>query len=127
MNHLKEFARSGHPPTLLSAFLYFDISFMVWVLLGPLGTYVAEDLHLSPAQKGLMAAVPLLGGSLFRLIRLVSGVDEAEARRLFEASGRDVKTAIFMGLTGTDRDEAKRRLDAAGGVLRRALPDLVRR
>jgi N-acetylmuramic acid 6-phosphate etherase len=62
-----------------------------------------------------------------RLIRLVSGVGEEEARRLFEASGRDVKTAIFMGLTGTDREEAKRRLDAAGGVLRRALPDLVRR
>jgi NNP family nitrate/nitrite transporter-like MFS transporter len=68
MSHLREFARSGHPPTLLSAFLYFDISFMIWVLFGPLGTYVAEDLHLSATQKGLMAAVPLLGGSLFRLI-----------------------------------------------------------
>lgn len=68
MSHLKDFARSGHPPTLLSSFLYFDVSFMVWVLLGPLGTYVAEDLHLAPAQKGLLTAVPLLGGSLFRLI-----------------------------------------------------------
>lgn len=68
MSHLRDFARSGHPPTLFSAFLYFDISFMVWVLLGPLGTYISEDLGLSPAQKGLLAAVPLLGGSLFRLI-----------------------------------------------------------
>src|ERR671938_453579 len=41
---------------------------MVWVLLGPLGTYVAEALRLSPAQKGLLVAVPLLGGSLFRLL-----------------------------------------------------------
>ena len=68
MRHLREFARSGHPPTLASAFLYFDVSFMVWVLLGPLGMYVAEGLHLSAAEKGLLAAVPLLGGSLFRLI-----------------------------------------------------------
>lgn len=68
MSHLKDFARSGHPPTLLSSFLYFDVSFMVWVLLGPLGTYVAEDLHLAPAQKGLLTAIPLLGGSFFRLI-----------------------------------------------------------
>jgi NNP family nitrate/nitrite transporter-like MFS transporter len=68
VSHLKDFARSGHPPTLLSAFLYFDVSFMVWVLLGPLATYIAEDLHLGPAQKGMLTALPLLGGSLFRLV-----------------------------------------------------------
>jgi NNP family nitrate/nitrite transporter-like MFS transporter len=68
MQHLRDFARSGHPRTLIAAFLYFDVSFMVWVLMGPLGTYIAEDLRLSPAQKGLLTAIPLLGGSLFRLI-----------------------------------------------------------
>lgn len=68
MGHLREFGRSGHPPTLLSAFLYFDVSFMVWVLLGPLGTYISEELQLSPAAKGMLAAIPLLGGSLFRLV-----------------------------------------------------------
>ena len=41
---------------------------MVWVLLGALGAYVASDLGLSPLQKGLMVAVPPLGGSAFRLI-----------------------------------------------------------
>ena len=30
----RSFLKSGHAPTLLSAFLYFDLSFMVWVLLG---------------------------------------------------------------------------------------------
>lgn len=68
MSHIRDFARSGHPPTLLSAFLYFDISFAIWVLLGPLGSYIARDLDLSDAQKGLLVAVPLLGGSLFRLV-----------------------------------------------------------
>lgn len=32
--HLSEFRRAGHWPTLLSAFVYFDVSFMVWVLMG---------------------------------------------------------------------------------------------
>ena len=42
---LKDFAKSGHPPTLLSAFLYFDISFMVWVLIGVLGVHIADVSH----------------------------------------------------------------------------------
>jgi NNP family nitrate/nitrite transporter-like MFS transporter len=62
------FLRSGHWPTLLSAFLYFDVSFMVWVLLGALGNYVAADFGLSPSQKGFMTAIPLLGGSVMRLV-----------------------------------------------------------
>jgi NNP family nitrate/nitrite transporter-like MFS transporter len=62
------FARSGHLPTLISAFLYFDISFMVWVLFGPLTPFVAEKIALSATQKGLLIAVPLLGGSFFRPI-----------------------------------------------------------
>jgi len=60
--------REGHWPTLLSAFLYFDVSFMIWVLLGVLGNYVAADFGLTPVQKGLMAAIPLLGGSALRLV-----------------------------------------------------------
>ncbi|MBI4549862.1 MAG: NarK/NasA family nitrate transporter [Candidatus Omnitrophica bacterium] len=64
---IKEFMKSGHPPTLFSAFLYFDISFMVWVLMGVLGVYIAKDFGLTPAQKGLMAAMPILGGALVRI------------------------------------------------------------
>jgi anaerobic selenocysteine-containing dehydrogenase len=65
--HLRDFARSGHPPTLFSAFLYFDISFMVWVLIGALGVYIARDFGLTASQKGLLVAIPILGGSLFRI------------------------------------------------------------
>jgi NNP family nitrate/nitrite transporter-like MFS transporter len=63
---LREFRKAGHPPTLIAAFLYFDISFMVWVILGPLGPFIGEAYKLSATQKGLLAAVPILGGSLFR-------------------------------------------------------------
>ena len=62
------FLKSGHTPTLVSAFLYFDISFMVWVLFGPMTPFIAEQMSLSATQKGLLTAVPLLGGSFFRPI-----------------------------------------------------------
>src|SRR3569832_1105834 len=65
---LREFRKAGHTPTLAAAFLYFDVSFMVWVILGPLGPFIGESLKLSATQKGLMTAVPLLGGSFFRPI-----------------------------------------------------------
>jgi MFS transporter, NNP family, nitrate/nitrite transporter len=62
------FWKAGHPPTLAAAFLYFDLSFMVWVMLGPLGVQIAKDLGLSAAQKGLMVATPVLAGALLRIV-----------------------------------------------------------
>ncbi len=59
--------KQGHPGSLFSAFIYFDVSFMVWVLLGPLALFITQDLSLTPAQKGLMVAFPLLGGAILRL------------------------------------------------------------
>lgn len=64
----RSFLKSGHTPTLLSAFLYFDLSFMVWVILGPLGVAIAKSFHLDPAQKGLMVAIPVLSGAVLRLV-----------------------------------------------------------
>ena len=64
----KGFLSVGHLPTLFASFLYFDMSFMVWVLLGPLGVQIAKDLDLSPAQKGFMVAVPVLSGALLRIV-----------------------------------------------------------
>ncbi|POF97527.1 nitrate/nitrite transporter [Pseudomonas putida] len=60
------FWKSGHVPTLFAAFLYFDLSFMVWYLLGPLAVQIAADLQLSAQQRGLMVATPILAGALLR-------------------------------------------------------------
>src|SRR6266478_531609 len=76
----KNFLKSGHFPTLIAAFLYFDVSFMVWVLLGPLAPFLGEQLHLTATQKGLLTAIPLLGGSLFRPVLGVLG-DRLGGRR----------------------------------------------
>ena len=66
--NLSDLKKSGHWPTLLTAFLYFDFSFMVWTVLGPLGAQIGEALHLSPEQKGLMVAVPILSGAFLRIL-----------------------------------------------------------
>ena len=62
------FWSSGHTPTLIAAFLYFDLAFMVWVLLGPLAPEIAKTLHLSAAEKGLMVATPTLAGAILRVV-----------------------------------------------------------
>lgn len=59
--------RSGHWPSLLAAWLHFEVSFMAWMLVGALGVFIAEDFGLTATQKGFMVAVPLLGGALFRV------------------------------------------------------------
>ncbi|MEX2293612.1 MAG: MFS transporter [Acidimicrobiales bacterium] len=64
----KGFRQAGHTPSLAAALIHFDISFLCWVLVGALGAYIASDLGLSSTQKGLMVAVPPLGGAGFRLL-----------------------------------------------------------
>jgi NNP family nitrate/nitrite transporter-like MFS transporter len=66
--NIREFRQAGHWPTLLSAFLYFDVSFMIWVMLGALANSISADFQLSPFEKGLMVAVPILGGAVLRLV-----------------------------------------------------------
>jgi MFS transporter, NNP family, nitrate/nitrite transporter len=70
---ISDFRKAGHTPSLIAAFLYFDVSFMAWVLLGPLGPFVAETYKLSATQKGFLVALPLLAGSFFRPILGVLG------------------------------------------------------
>ncbi len=65
--NLKEFKQAGHWPTLLSAFLYFDVSFMVWVTLGPLSLYITKELGLPVEEKFTIVAIPILCGSILRV------------------------------------------------------------
>lgn len=62
------FWKAGHTPTLFSAFLYFDLSFMVWYVLGPLGVQIAADLGLSTQQRAMMVATPILAGAVLRFL-----------------------------------------------------------
>ena len=73
MANFKALKGEGHWPTLLAAFLYFDFSFMVWTMLGPLSTEISESLALngftmSPDQKATLLAIPILSGALLRIV-----------------------------------------------------------
>jgi NNP family nitrate/nitrite transporter-like MFS transporter len=74
------FLQTGHTPTLIAALLYFDVSFMVWVLLGPMAPFLRDAFGLSATQTGLITAIPLLGGSLFRPVMGLLG-DRIGGRR----------------------------------------------
>ena len=44
---ISDLKHSGHAPSLFSAFLHFDISFMVWVILGALMPFITTDPTLT--------------------------------------------------------------------------------
>ncbi|WP_447971564.1 MFS transporter [Nitrospira sp. M1] len=58
---------SGYWPSLIGAWLHFEVSFMVWVLMGALGIAISEEFALSATQKGFLVAIPLLGGGVLRI------------------------------------------------------------
>ncbi len=89
----KGFLKAGHLPTLFASFLYFDLSFMAWVLLGPLGVSIGKDLHLSPADKGLMVATPVLAGAVLRVVLGVL-VDRYKPKRV----GIGAQILVIIGL-----------------------------
>jgi len=89
----KGFLKAGHVPTLFASFLYFDLSFMVWVLLGPLGVAIAKDLHLDAGHKGLMVATPVLAGAALRVV-LGLLVDRYKAKRV----GVGAQIVVIAGL-----------------------------
>jgi NNP family nitrate/nitrite transporter-like MFS transporter len=90
----KGFLKAGHLPTLVCAFLYFDISFMVWVILGPLGVQIAKTLGLNAAEKGLMVAIPVLAGAALRVVNGVL-VDHLGPKR----AGIIAQSVVIVGLT----------------------------
>jgi len=50
------------------ATLAFAISFWAWNIVGPLGVRYTEQLDLSPGQKSILVAIPVLVGSLGRIV-----------------------------------------------------------
>ncbi len=85
----KGFWKSGHPPTLLMALLYFDMSFMVWMINAAMAPFISQEFHLSPAQKGLMLSIPVFAGAFLRIpLGLVA-----------EIVGRKTAALIGLGIT----------------------------
>ena len=52
MASFKTVMKSGHPPTLFAAFLYFDFCFAIWVLNGAMGPFITETYKLTQTLFG---------------------------------------------------------------------------
>lgn len=70
----------GHWPTLLATFLYFDFSFMVWTMLWPPSSEIADYLAIcgfiiSESQKAMLLSIPVLAGAILRMV-LGFGIDK---------------------------------------------------
>ena len=59
-----------------------------------------------------------------RILASILEIERDEAIELLAGSDGHVKTALVMGRLGVDADEARRRLDDAGGLIARVVGDL---
>ncbi len=102
MAGLKELKTSGHWPTLLAAFLYFDFSFMVWTMMGPLANEITESLKitqnitLDPTQIATLISTPVLAGAILRLLLGVF-VDKIGAKKTAVVAQTIVVAGLFYG------------------------------
>ncbi len=99
MAGFKDLRGQGHTPTLFMAFLYFDMSFMVWTMLGPLSTEIGEALALaghimSAGEKATLLSLPILSGALLRIV-LGFGVDKFGAKATALSAQLVVITALL--------------------------------
>ena len=104
-----EFKKAGHWPTLLAAFLYFDISFMAWVALGPLMVYIAHDMNLAVSEKFTLVAIPVLAGALLRvpmgiLADIIGAKRTGMIAQLIVISGNVLGVAFRTRQQARDRD-----------------------
>lgn len=99
MNRARELLHIGHAPSLVAGLLHFETSFAVWVMLGALGPFIASDLDLSPSQKGLVVATPLLAAAAFRI--LIGWLSDAFGpRRVGTASMAFVAVPLVLAWVG---------------------------
>ncbi len=100
MAGFKALKGQGHTPTLFMAFLYFDMSFMVWTMLGPLSTEISEALAatgymITAGEKATLLSLPILSGALLRIL-LGFGVDKLGAKLTALMAQSVVIAALLM-------------------------------
>ena len=98
---------------------------MVWMLLGALANSIVPEFGLSDSQKGLMVAVPLLGGAVLRLV-LGLLTDRIGARRhrhpRHDLDGHPARHGLALGRSFTKVLLVGLLLGVAGASFAAALP-----
>ncbi|CAA6811972.1 MAG: Nitrate/nitrite transporter [uncultured Sulfurovum sp.] len=103
MAGFKALKGQGNGMTLFMAFLYFDMSFMVWTMLGPLSTEISEALALTghimtAGEKATLLSLPILSGAILRIL-LGFGVDKFGPKKTALVSQLVVIGALLMAYT----------------------------
>lgn len=104
---MRSFWKAGHLGTLLTALLYFDFCFAIWVLNAAMAPFISDELALSPTQKGLMMSVPVIAGAL---LRFPMGV-------IAQVLGRKRSAQLQMGVIVVGLLAGWLLVDSFGGVL----------
>ena len=61
-----------------------------------------------------------------RIVRILTGISAEAAAEVLERCGGELKTALVVQLANVSPDEARRRLQAAGGQVRQAIPSIAK-
>jgi NNP family nitrate/nitrite transporter-like MFS transporter len=107
MAGFKALKGQGHAPTLFAAFIYFDMSFMIWTILGPLSSEIVDSFAMTgfmmtSSEKATLLSLPILSGALLRIV-LGFSVDKFGAKKTALASQLIVILALVLAyLLGTD-------------------------
>ncbi|KAA0686349.1 N-acetylmuramic acid 6-phosphate etherase [Neorhizobium sp. P12A] len=85
----------------------------------------ASMIRIGKSYQNLMVDVNASNQKLVarasRIVMQATGCTPAEARRVLDLTGNDVKLAIFIEITGAGIEEARDALQNAGGFLRKAI------
>ena len=100
MAGFKALKGQGHTPTLFAAFIYFDMSFMIWMILGPLSSEIVESFSMAgfimtTGQKATLLSLPIFSGALLRIV-LGFSVDKFGAKKTALVSQLIVILALLL-------------------------------
>ena len=98
---LRDLQRDGHVPSLLAALIHFDVSCMVWTILGALGIYIGQSLHASAGRMGLLVGTPLVAAAVARIVIGVLA-DRIGPRRVGAVSLLISVVPLLWGWLGAD-------------------------
>ncbi|HIP28012.1 MAG TPA: NarK/NasA family nitrate transporter [Sulfurovum sp.] len=107
MAGFKTLKGQGHTPTLFAAFIYFDMSFMIWMILGPISSeiidsFAAAGFIMTMSQKSTLLSLPIFSGALLRIV-LGFSVDKLGAKKTALIAQSIVIVALFFAYSlGTD-------------------------
>ena len=99
MAGFKALKGQGHTPTLFASFIYFDMSFMIWTIMGPLSSEIVESFAsigfiMTTSQKATLLSLPILSGALLRIV-LGFSVDKFGAKKTALVSQFIVIVSLF--------------------------------